>query len=69
MKMERVFPHMRYLQEQATKMGIKCHDLRKGFAKRTYKEELENDSPRSEALDKTRKKSYAILEVSITRFI
>ncbi|PWX29059.1 site-specific integrase [Clostridium perfringens] len=51
---ERVFPHMRYLQEQATKMGIKCHDLRRGFAKRTYKEELENDSPRSEALDKTR---------------
>ncbi|MDM0999022.1 MobM family relaxase TcpM, partial [Clostridium perfringens] len=51
---ERVFPHMRYLQEQATKIGIKCHDLRRGFAKRTYKEELENDSPRSEALDKTR---------------
>mgnify|MGYP001658442258 FL=1 len=51
---ERVFPHMRYLQEQATKMGIKCHDLRRGFAKRNYKEELENDSPRSEALDKTR---------------
>lgn len=51
---EKVFPHMRYLQEQATKMGIKCHDLRRGFAKRTYKEELENDSPRSEALDKTR---------------
>ena len=47
---EKVFPHMRYLQEQATKMGIKCHDLRRGFAKR----ELKNDSPRSEALDKTR---------------
>ena len=51
---ERVFPHMRFLQQQATKMGIQCHDLRRGFAKRTYKEELKNDIPKSEALDKTR---------------
>ncbi|NGU17077.1 site-specific integrase, partial [Clostridium perfringens] len=29
---------------------------RRGFAKRTYKEELKNDIPKSEALDKTRVK-------------
>ncbi|MHC9378555.1 site-specific integrase, partial [Clostridium perfringens] len=31
-----------------------CHDLRRGFGKRTYKEELKNYVSKSEALDKTR---------------
>ncbi|WWU66812.1 tyrosine-type recombinase/integrase (plasmid) [Clostridium baratii] len=52
---KKVFPCVRDLQSKAKKMKIECHDLRRCYAKKTFKE-LKKENEYDEALEMTKEK-------------
>ena len=52
---ENIFPSERLLQSKARKIGIQCHDLRRGFARENF-EKLKKERGYSEALEATRER-------------